>query len=144
MTTDPARRRNRLAALHCARRDLGLDDGAYRDLLERVAGKRSAAELSDRQLDLVLGEMSRLGWQPTPKGAMRQGRTARGRYVRALWREVSRERSEASLQAMIRRQLGLGEDVLVDPDLLDPADCNVVIEALKAMARRAGIDPAAD
>lgn len=137
-------RRNRLAALHCAKRDLGMDEDAYRDLLERVGGKRSAGDLSDRQLDRVLEELRGKGWKPSHKGTMRQGRTQRGRYMRALWAKVSRERSEASLQAMIRRQLGLGADVLVDPDLLDPADCNAVIEALKAMARRRGVDPAAD
>lgn len=137
-------RRNRLAALHCARRDLGLDEDPYRDLLERVGGKRSAADLSDRQLDRVLGEMTRLGWKPDHKSRMRQGRTQLGRYMRALWKEVSRERTEASLQAMIRRQLGWGEGVLPDPDLLDPRDANAVIEALKAMAKRQGLDPAAE
>lgn len=140
--TDPARRRRKLAAIHCARRDLGLDDDAYRDLLERITSKRSAADLTDRQLDRVLAVLAKLGW--AHKGQMRQGRTQQGRYMRALWAEVSRERTEASLQAMIRRQLGWGEGVLVDPDLLDAGDCNVVIEALKAMARRKGVDPAAD
>lgn len=55
-----------LRAVHASRRQLGLDDDTYRALLERVTGKRSAADLDAVQLRKVLTEMRRLGAaQPT-------------------------------------------------------------------------------
>lgn len=55
-----------LKAVHASKRQLGLDDDTYRDLLARVTTKRSASELDAVQLRKVLTEMRRLGAaQPT-------------------------------------------------------------------------------
>lgn len=66
-----------LAKIHIAKSQLGMDDDVYRELLARVAGVRSAKDLSPRQVGRVLAEFERLGWQPkaTAKGKA-QGRTA--------------------------------------------------------------------
>lgn len=73
-------RRQKLAAIHVAQSQLGMDDDAYRALILRVSasvsstgtGVRSAADLDLRGLNAVLDEMRRLGaTQPTkvgPKG----------------------------------------------------------------------------
>lgn len=42
-----ADRRKELARIHCLKRDLGFDDDLYRDVLEKVAGVRSAGKLDD-------------------------------------------------------------------------------------------------
>lgn len=55
-----------LAKIHIAKAQLGLDDDTYRALLARVAGVRSAKELSPRQIGAMLAEFERLGWQPKP------------------------------------------------------------------------------
>lgn len=55
-----------LAKIHIAKAQLGLDDDTYRTLLARVAGVRSAKELSPRQIGAVLAEFERLGWQSKP------------------------------------------------------------------------------
>ncbi|MCP8465213.1 regulatory protein GemA [Pseudomonas sp. ZM23] len=60
-----------LAKIHIAKAQLGLDDDAYRALLGRVAGVRSAKELGPRQVAQVLAEFQRLGWKPESK---QQGR----------------------------------------------------------------------
>lgn len=62
-----------LAKIHIAKAQLGLDDDTYRALLARVAGVRSAKELSPRQIGAVLAEFQRLGW--TPKPAKKAGRS---------------------------------------------------------------------
>jgi phage gp16-like protein len=62
-----------LAKIHIAKAQLGLDDDTYRALLARVAGVRSAKELSPRQIGAVLAEFQRLGW--TPKPANKAGRS---------------------------------------------------------------------
>lgn len=61
-----------LAKIHIAKAQLGLDEDTYRALLARVAGVRSAKELSPRQIGAVLAEFQRLGW--TPKPAKKAGR----------------------------------------------------------------------
>jgi phage gp16-like protein len=61
-----AYRNKRLAAIHAAKRTLDMDEGTYRDILERVSGtkgqaKRSAMDLTPSQLAAVLDEFKRLG-----------------------------------------------------------------------------------
>ncbi|MFL1552480.1 gp16 family protein [Pseudomonas sp. D47] len=53
-----------LAKIHIAKSQLGLDDDTYRALLARVAGVRSAKDLSPRQIGAVIAEFVRLGWMP--------------------------------------------------------------------------------
>lgn len=127
-------RASAIAKVHVAKKQLGLDDETYRAVLRRVSGRDSAAELNEVQLGNVIREFVRLGW--TGGADLRTGRTSTGRLIRALWRDASREKSEASLRSMIRRILTLAEDVIPDPDMLNVADASKVIEALKSMKRR--------
>ena len=46
-----------LAAIHIRAKEAGLDDAAYRDLLLRVAGVRSAKELDEDQYLAVMREI---------------------------------------------------------------------------------------
>lgn len=67
------RRRKSLAAIHAAKRTLGLYNDTYRDLLERVSASfgpavRSAGNLTPAQIHAVLEEFKRLGgFKPSPK-----------------------------------------------------------------------------
>ena len=63
-----------LSKIHIAKKDLGLDDETYRALLARVAGVRSAKDLTPRQIGAVLAEFARLGWESKP--TKKQGRKA--------------------------------------------------------------------
>lgn len=62
-----------LAAIHAAKRTLDMDEGSYRDLLERVSvtkgqARQSAKHMSPSQLIAVLEEFKRLGGlRPSPK-----------------------------------------------------------------------------
>ena len=53
-----------LAKIHIAKKELGMDDDAYRAMLKRVTGKSSSAGMSPRQKSAVLAEFKRLGWNP--------------------------------------------------------------------------------
>ncbi|PIQ25396.1 GemA protein [bacterium (Candidatus Blackallbacteria) CG13_big_fil_rev_8_21_14_2_50_49_14] len=53
-------RRKELGIIHAAKKRLGLDDDCYRDLLEGVTGKRSAADLDDNERQKLIAEMERL------------------------------------------------------------------------------------
>ncbi|MBK0062404.1 MULTISPECIES: gp16 family protein [unclassified Acinetobacter] len=57
-----ASRNQRIAAIHMGKKQLGLDEDIYRDLLEQVTGKRSAKDMTDDDLVKVLQHMEKLGF----------------------------------------------------------------------------------
>lgn len=66
MTTDPDRRRRDLAKIHLAKKQLGLDDGTYRDMLWSVARVRSSSELDFTGLQRVIAHLTSRGFKPAP------------------------------------------------------------------------------
>lgn len=143
-----ADRRAMLAKVHLAAKDLALDEDARRDVLERVTGRRSSADCSDAQLDAVIAEFKRLGWKPKVAGGAEPAQRRAGRppaashpvalKARAMWISlwnlgVVRNGAESGLEAFAKRQLGV--DRL---QWADQAQGFRLIEALKAMAERAG------
>jgi len=52
-------RTRQLAAIHVQKQRLRLDDALYRDVLESLTGKRSAAELDDSERARVLDDLRR-------------------------------------------------------------------------------------
>ena len=73
------------AQIHIARKDLGLGDDVYRDVLERVTGSRSSAGLSDTKRKKVIREFRRMGWnggwkrRADPTGKRRRDPAGSGR-----------------------------------------------------------------
>lgn len=65
-TTAAETRRRQMAMIHLARTALGMPEAAYRAMLEREVGKRSAADLNDVERRRVLARFRRLGWRPHP------------------------------------------------------------------------------
>ena len=61
-----SKRSSLLAKVHIARKDLGLDEDTYRDMLRDVLGVSSAGDATDRQLGTLLGHLRGLGWQDKP------------------------------------------------------------------------------
>lgn len=58
-----------MAKVHIGKKDLGLDDDTYRDVLWRVTGKRSCSDMTITQLQEVVKDMESNGFKPkaTPK-----------------------------------------------------------------------------
>lgn len=54
--------RAQLAKIHIAKKAVALEDDDYRDMLERVAGVRSAREMQPEHLVELQREFRRLGW----------------------------------------------------------------------------------
>ncbi len=107
-------RKRLLALIHLAATQLGLEDAAYRDLLERVTGERSAARLGVDGLHHVLEEMKRLGFRvaakklsPPTQQKPPEEKTAIDK-IRALWiegakRGLIRNRYEPALNRFVKR-----------------------------------------
>lgn len=134
MTRDPL-----LAQIHIGKKELGWDEDTYRDVLERVAGKRSAGALSVNERQAVIREMKRLGFRPSRKGHGKRRPQSGKAYVRkvfALWGELKRagiwkEEGQQSLRHFVKKMTGCD-----DPEWLDYGQASIVIEALKQMGER--------
>lgn len=153
-------RRAALVKVQIARKELGLQEDDYRSILERLTGRTSSADCSDAELGRVLDEFRAKGWVPkvvvggkakvgmAPTSAGTAPRSIPNRpadhpaakKARALWLSLwnlgeVRDSSEAALEAFARRQLKVERLQWADQALTYK-----LIEALKAMAGRAGWD----
>lgn len=132
-----------LAKIHIAKKELGLTDEAYRDILRRIAGKDSAAGISEAQAEKVLRHFVRLGWRPKYQQEL-PGITIpkdlQSQKVRALWitlrkAGVVRNGSDLALLHFVKRVTGRHRLEWCSAD-----DKNKVIEALKDWARREKVE----
>lgn len=140
-------RRQLLGKIHIAKKTLGLDDDTYRDVLEAKTGKRSAKMCSNAQLVDMVEHFKAQGFKPKSKKAPARAGSrplAGGEQqakMRALWitlyhLAVVRDPSEQALANFAKRMTKVAALQWLGPD-----DCNIVIEALKAIASRdAGVD----
>ena len=132
----------KIRMVQVARRQLELDEEAYRAAIGRaVKGKSSAKDCSTLQLDRVIDELKRLGFKPRKPAAAKPKPERRpldtsdeGSKARAVWLLLAeigavRDPSEAALNAYVRRQAGV-DDLSWVQDMLP------VIEGLKAWAAR--------
>jgi hypothetical protein len=129
-----------LAKIHVAKKQLGLTEADYRDMLQRVAGSRSTLDMSEGQRGLVLDEMRRLGFSDRPVRRPLAGPYAA--KLQALWIAawnlgIVRQRDDRALVAFCERQTGISHVRFVRHS----EDARKVIEALKAwLAREGGVD----
>lgn len=141
-----AGRNARLAKVHIAVKDLGLDDATYRALLARLFnGKTSSKDLSEAQLDALLEHFKSLGFKPARSQPRRAGnrKMASGevpRKLRALWLSLYhlgavRDPREEALAAYVKRTTGV--EAL---QWLDVQSGSNAVEGLKKMAERAGVE----
>lgn len=124
------------AALHAAAAKAGLDDDAYRAMLQDRTGKASAKELSDGQIRAVLDHLNGVN---RPKASARRDDSATSRKIRALWLSlwnlgVVRNPEETALVNFMRPIAKV--DAL---HWLSARDAFRVIEALKDMGKRNGV-----
>lgn len=128
-----------LAAIHVAKKDRGLDDDAYRDMMERVAGVRSASHLDANGARLVMLEFERLGFNRDDKPGTAGDRRPIVHKARALWISLYQldevaNRSDKALDAFTERTTG--KQTL---RFATNGEAGKVVEALKSWARRVGI-----
>ncbi|WEK38661.1 MAG: regulatory protein GemA [Candidatus Brevundimonas colombiensis] len=135
-----------IAKVKIAAKELGLDDDTYRAMLARITGQSSAAHCSEAQLARVLDEMKAKGWKPRivqggrkgPRSKVQPAQSRMAKKARAMWISLHqlgavRDPRESALEAFGRRQLGVDKLVWADE-----GQAYRLIEALKAMAERAG------
>ena len=144
----PRHRKAQLAAIHVAKKTLGIDDEDYRDILETLTGRRSCKHMSELERARVLDHFRKLGFKPR-KGFKRIG-PATARVVERI--EAGARPQEAlilELWEALLRVGGRGHDarilsfmsrmgIRVDhPRFLTTKQANKVTEGLKAWLKRA-------
>jgi phage gp16-like protein len=147
-----------LKLVHVARRDLSMDDAAWRDLLRQKFGVESSKDLDISGLYRLIEHLKHCGFRvrhavskaPGAGGHKSAGAPARSRplagaaqespgeaaKIRALWLFLAelglvRNRSEAALAAYVKRVTGV--DAL---QWLDGSQTAMIIETLKRWALR--------
>lgn len=128
-----------LAAIHVAKKQLGLDDDTYRAMLVRVTGKSSTRDMTEAERNRVVAELRAKGFKAGSTGPRKK---LEGRYaakLQALWIAgwnlgIVRDRTDEALIAFVKRQAGVDHVRF----LYDPADARRAIEGLKGWLARAG------
>ncbi len=132
-------RRAMIAKVNVARHQLSMVEDDYRQLLFDTTGQTSLKTCSDAQLERMIGALKDKGFRPLPKaGGKPAAQHPMARKARALWISLHhlgavRNPSEEALEAFAKRQLGCEKLVWARQ-----SDAYRLIEALKAMAKRAG------
>ena len=136
MTLDP---RPLLAKIHIAKKDLGLSDDEYRDILYRVTKKRSSSKMTFGQLESVIRELKTLGWKnAAPKKEFRKTSNSGIRKIYALWGELQSlgavtSGDKTALDAFVKKHTGVDS-----AQWLDVPTAQRVIEILKQWLKRIG------
>ncbi|MDR1933690.1 MAG: regulatory protein GemA [Spirochaetales bacterium] len=139
---------SRLAIIHVAKKQLGLDEEAYRAILSG-AGVASAGDIiTDTQFNTVMTAFTRLGfkYKGRPDGVKYRSTAPGGNalmiskrqeyYIRGLWDLASRAKDEKSLRRMVKR-IGKVDDIA----FLPRRNAQAVILALRDICWKAGYNP---
>ena len=143
IAADESRRKKLIAKVKIAQKQLGLDDDTYRDLLQNVTKKRSAAKLKTWELENVLKRMQQQGFKATrPKraGTRKQAGDGQSRKIRSLWIQLHEagkvhDSSENALVNWAKNSLNITDGVEA-LQWLDSHQKNRLIESLKGWLAR--------
>jgi phage gp16-like protein len=132
-------RHRELAMIHVAKKQLGMEDDAYRALLWSIARVNSAADLDWAGRKQLLDHMKKCGFKARPPkaaGARALEGDPQSQMILALWLQlhnqgVVRDPSEHALAAWVKRQTGV--DAI---RWLNRGQKVALIESLKAWADR--------
>ena len=135
--------------IHVAARELGLDADTRHDLQRVTTGKASLADMTPAELDRVVDVLKARGFKPGRRLASKARPAAtRGdvRFAHVMWGKLARAGAvdgagAKALNGFIRKRFAAAWGAApLDVDLMqNAAQIATVIEALKAMCRRAGI-----
>ncbi len=133
-----------LAKIHIAKKELGLTDDEYRDILRAKFGKESAAKLTPGQAFSLINHFVSRGWRPKHQqklpGMYSRPTDPQERKIVAMWitlhkAGVVRNGSDSALQAFVSRVTGVDS-----MRWCTTYQKHAVIEALKAWGDREGVD----
>lgn len=128
-----------IAAMHVAKKQLGLDDETYRAALVQVTGKTSSADMTEAERQNVLEHFRTRGFKGSSTARRKPLEGKFAGKLQALWIAgwnlgLVRDRDDRALIAFVKRQTGIDHVRF----LRHGADAMKAIEALKGWLERAG------
>jgi len=136
---------NKYKIIHVAKKQLGLDDDAYRAILSG-AGLTSSKDIKTaEQFNTVMSAFQSLGFKSTNRMGRRlnivtgaHGMISKRQeyYIKGLWALASRFKDEASLRKIVKR-IGKVDDI----SFLPKRAASAVILALRDICWKAGFNP---
>lgn len=137
--------------IHVGARTLGLDADTRHSLQLVATGKASLADMTEAELEKVVAAMKARGFKPSGGRAAKGKRAAapRGdiRFCHVLWGKLHRAgavdaKGAAGLNAFIRKRFGdaWGATPIDIDQMQDWKQIATVVEALKGMCKRAGVN----
>ena len=115
---EPLRTRD-LRRIHTGRRALNLEEDDYRALLERLTGKRSAADLNATERRKVIDEFYRLGFRPKNHRKPASSAANKARLINKIEALLAdAHRPWAYVDGMARKMFGLDAISFCDDDQL--------------------------
>lgn len=131
--------RAQLAKIHIAKKELGISDEIYRDILHVNFHVESSSKLNRFSAEKLLTLFKTKGWKPKAskkKGHSPKLKDSQQRKVQALWitlakAGVVRNGSDIALQKYVKRLTGLD-----NLQWCGDAECYQLIESLKSWAQR--------
>jgi hypothetical protein len=136
-------RKAKLAMIHVAKKECGLDDDGYRELLKGAIGVGSAAQIKyEYEFDKIMRAFETLGFKITTNTGAKKGRPRwteewggtqdQRAKIEVLWKAVARNKTDHALRLFIKRIAKVDH-----PRFLNTELARNVILALEAMARKA-------
>lgn len=129
----------KIRLIHVAKNQLGMDDAAYRAMLARVTGVRSAMDLGEQAFVAVMAEFERCGFVRAPV-PVRQATNAHDRPAEAQWRGIETLARKVGFRGMLDpRFIGWMTAIakVSHPQFLDANGARSVIAALTNWSQRA-------
>lgn len=135
--------------VHVGCRELGIDAETRRDLQLMITGKPSLADMSEAELEQMVAALKERGFTPSGGSRARRPEAPRAdvRFCHVMWRLLAEKEAVAvpgakGLNGFIRARFGAAwGHVPIDIDAMsDWERIADVVNALKAMCRRAGIE----
>lgn len=129
--------------IHVGKKQLGLDDDLYREVLESCTGKNSSKLLNIAQLEAVLDRMKQLGFQVESKdkaGVKNLADDAQSKLIRHLWLQLHnagqvRNSSEKALAKFVENKVGVSA-----LQFLSTKNADMIITHLRQWCKRCGIE----
>ena len=130
-----------LAKIHIAKKELGLTDEVYRDVLSSEFGVQSSKDLDNGQALKLIRHFKEKGWEPKSKPKKYDDLGKRDVYaakpeqlrlIEVLWHQIYQGNNEK----LHLRQFVFRVAKVMDLRFLEKDQAYNVIEALKAMKRR--------
>lgn len=134
-----------IPTIHVAAKQFGLGEDDLRDVYQRVTGKRSLKEMTEKERIAVVDDFKQRGFV-VKRGKGRAGKpnySSKGyvRLIHALWKSCAKlgvidDASPKALRAFVANRTEAKGKRVDDPEFLTYDEASPIIETLKSMESR--------